>query len=173
MWWQSLRKQLEAAVNGALSVSLLQSTPIPLFLSRDTAITTSLLFSVLRSPPTVFFTFPPPHTHTNSIYCNRSSPPLFPFCFSSLIPNFILHLFLSVHSALALQRFSDCPLHQCSLRSALGKLGCGHVLFEKIRGAGGKDDAGWDGGVPSSQYSREQGSCVKALTVCLPLCLQW
>lgn len=59
MWWQSLRKQLEAAVNGALSVSLLQSTPIPLFLSGDTAITPSLLLSVLHSPPTLFFSFAP------------------------------------------------------------------------------------------------------------------
>lgn len=56
MWWQSPRKQLEAAVNGPLSVSVFQSTPLTLLLFRDTVITPSLppadiLFAHLYFPP--------------------------------------------------------------------------------------------------------------------------
>lgn len=72
MSWQSQRKQLEAAANGALSVSLRLLMPVPLFPSGDTAIAASLLFSVLHSPPTVLLL-------PNSMHCDRSSPWLFPF----------------------------------------------------------------------------------------------
>lgn len=72
MSWQSQRKQLEAAVNGALSVSLRLLMPVPLFLSGDTALAASLLFPVLHSPPTVLLL-------PDSMHCDRSSPSLFPF----------------------------------------------------------------------------------------------
>ena len=148
MWWQSLRKQLEAAVNGALSVSLLQSTPIPLFLSGETAITPSPLLSVLHSPLTLYFTFTPklhvPQPFHSSDLC---------FCSSSLISHFIIHLssflslpILSICAALPLQLFCYRPLHQCSPRSASGKLGCGHVFerggWRRKQRGGGVDNVG-------------------------------
>lgn len=84
MWWQSPRKQLEAVVNGALSVSLLYSMPIPLFLSGDTAITLSFLFAVLHSPPTVFFTIVPTFHLSLPLYFSKRR--------GRLISHFIIHL---------------------------------------------------------------------------------
>lgn len=65
-----------------------------------------------------------------------------------LISHFNIHLSflfpLFTHSLLLL---CYCPLHQCSLRSALGKLGCAHVWEEwtgkKIWGAEVDDVGAW------------------------------
>lgn len=80
------RKQLEAAVNGASSVSLLESTPAPLLLSQDDTIAASLLFLCSPAPSLsapLFISFP------NSNHCNRSSSSVYifftPFCCSSCL----------------------------------------------------------------------------------------
>lgn len=146
MWWQCLRKQLEAAVNGALSVSLLYSVPIPLFLSGDTAMTPSFLFWFPISSLCVLYYFAPKFSLLQSSSLTLISPSSLLFVLSmNLLFSFVLICY--------------CPLYQYSLSSAVGKLDCGHVsekMWEKTI---------W-GGV-SSQSSREQGSCVKALTGCL------
>ena len=127
---------------------------MPLFLSGDTAITPSLLFSLLLSPPPVFFFCLLP----NSIQCNRSSPPIFAFALPpSISPSLHLSVFPVLFICAAFTPFTSLATARCTSAHP-GVRWVNWVVDMCLRGAGGGGNSGawrvWGGWAVSAAGSR-------------------